>query len=143
MRKFGLYSAAALFAASVAHAGYLQPAAISFDDGPDSTWAYGDLLTVAYDADSDAFIGCGARSISGYSWGFCQAGSADHDVIVCNTDDPELLDVIKNISDSANLAFQMENATGQCTYIASSTQSFYQRNWKETGKRKKQGGATE
>ena len=78
MKRFSLLALAALLTASIAHAGYLQPAAIFFDDtgNPGHIYAHADLLSAAYDEDSEAFIGCGMRTVGFFTWGFCQASSA-------------------------------------------------------------------
>ncbi|MBD3648333.1 MAG: hypothetical protein HUJ31_12975 [Pseudomonadales bacterium] len=135
MKKMIFAILAILVTFAAAHAGYLQPAPLTWTEGPGYTFVGGDLKTVAYADDEDTFIGCGTRSFGdGFTYVFCQAGDADRS-IYCQTENPVIVAAVGKIADSSYLGFSTDEY-GECVHVAVSTQSFYQRTWQETKKRK-------
>jgi hypothetical protein len=121
---------AAALAAS-AYAGFAQPAPVDVD--LTVGLAQGDQLTARADADPDVFIGCGTRTIRTgggtlVRTGFCQARDAADEQVVCFTQDADLLDAMRALSDFAFITFSFvdDGAGGfECRRVGSSTQSFY------------------
>ena len=112
---------------SIAFAGFTQPAEVDVD--LINLAAHGDMRTARLDDDNDVYIGCGIRSFDDGAggttgFGFCQAEDSEGDVAFCNTDNQELLDVMKATSDFSFITFSW-NEDGVCTRIGFSTQSFY------------------
>jgi hypothetical protein len=109
------------------------PFEVQFDDI--GGFAQGDMLSVANSVNSDAYIGCGTRSIAfpgggNFRFGFCQAGDDSGNEITCFTEDPALLDEMRASNDHAYIQFEWDwNAEpgGACTLrrVGFSTQSFY------------------
>ncbi len=122
--------ALAIMLGTSAYAGFAQPAPVDVD--LTNGFAQGDQLTARFDADPDVFIGCGSRTIrtgSGtFRTGFCQAADAADETVTCFTQDPDLIDAIKALSDFAFITFSFidDGAGGfECRRVGSSTQSFY------------------
>ncbi|NWG70666.1 MAG: hypothetical protein HXY23_03525 [Parvularculaceae bacterium] len=123
-------AAVAALAAS-AYAGFAQPAPVDVD--LTAGLAQGDQLTARIDADPDVFIGCGSRTIRTgggtlVRTGFCQAKDAADEAVLCFTQDADLLDAIRALSDFAFITFSFvdDGAGGfECRRVGSSTQSFY------------------
>ena len=92
--------------------------------------ASGDQVTARYNVDPDVFIGCGVRRFAlggggSSDFGFCQAEDADGDRAFCNTANADLLDIIDSSGDFGFITFSYDVATGECTRIGFSNQSFY------------------
>jgi len=139
-----LITTALMLASPLAFAGYAQPQPVLVTVNADgSVSASGDMLTartskakipdpVTGKNYEPELIGCVAYnlgpSVSGtgavYSYGFCQATNTEGVQAICFTEDADLLDVLKIVSDRSYLSFHWD-ADGNCTYIRASTQSFY------------------
>lgn len=111
-------------------AGFVQPAPVDITVNADGSGrAHGDMVTARF-ADNDVeHIGCGVRiwsfpDGSYMNWGFCQARDADETEGFCETEDPQILDIMKAASAYSFITFQWD-AEGECTHIGFSTQSFY------------------
>ncbi len=120
---------AVLFACASAHASLVQPAPVDVD--LDNNQASGDMVSARFADDDVTFIGCGTRNFSDpaapgseFQFGFCQAQDADEEQFTCFTEDPFLLDKIKNVNDFSFITFAW-NEDGDCTSVGTSTQSFY------------------
>ncbi|GGB79083.1 MULTISPECIES: hypothetical protein [Henriciella] len=117
----------AMALAPAASAGQTQPAPVQVD--LDNFFAQGDLISARDDKDGDVFIGCGTRSFAGgFEFGFCQAEDADGDRILCNIDDPVLIDAAQSTSDTSFVTFSWaDDGFGNmiCNRVGTSTQSFY------------------
>ena len=94
--------------------------------------ALGDQVTARYSSNKDEFIGCGTRNfddgVNSFMFGFCQAADTDGNQLTCFTENPSLLDTIDGISDFAFIIFSwVDDGFGgfECTFVGSSTQSFY------------------
>lgn len=127
MKKLGLGLAFALVA-STAYAGFTQPAEVDVDlvNGT----ALGDQVSARYSAGVNQFIGCGMRrrALAGGGYfdnGFCQAEDAAGERFTCLTTDAGLLEAIHSSGDYGFITFSWDVATGDCTRIGFSNQSFY------------------
>lgn len=110
---------------SVASAGLEQPASVTID--LTAMTASGDMLTARRAKGKAELIGCGVRHYQGgIESGFCQANVGDDNLttVVCFTDDAGLLDAIKSITAFSFITFAW-NASGECTRIGNSANSFY------------------
>lgn len=120
---------------TLAMAGFVQPAEVMVDLVGET--AQGDQWTARNEADDAVYIGCGLRAYDDgaggvFRWGFCQAIDADGDEVVCNTENPGLIDAIGAQDDFSFIVFSWRtevNDAGEkiqvCDHIGSSTQSFY------------------
>ncbi|MCB2114407.1 MAG: hypothetical protein KDD85_12805 [Parvularculaceae bacterium] len=127
MKSLALSIALSMFAGA-AHAGMTQPAEVDIDAA--AGFAGGDQVTARYNADPDVYIGCGVRRFAsaggGFTaFGFCQGEDADGDVAFCNTANADLLGVIDSSGEFGYITFSWDVATGECTRIGFSNQSFY------------------
>ena len=121
----------ALAMSGAANAGYVQPFPVDVDLA--NNIASGDQVSARDDKDKDVFIGCGVRSISvpggaSFRFGFCQAEDSDGERVLCNTQDPQLLDEMRANTTYGwiSFSFQDDGAGGfTCTRVGFSTQSFY------------------
>ena len=90
--------------------------------------ASGNMKTARFSANEQEQIGCGTRasetSAGVFQWGFCQARIDEATTAFCSTDNPELVDKIRNINDYSFVSFRW-NEEGFCTYLGFSTQSQY------------------
>jgi hypothetical protein len=119
-----------LFSAT-AFAGLSQPAPVSVD--LDNQFANGDMQTAATDKNDAVYIGCGTRNADDgqggvFKFAFCQAEDAEGDVAVCFTENPDLVDAVRAISDYSYISFAWsDDGAGNltCASIGLSTQSFY------------------
>ena len=106
-------------------AGVVQPAPVEVDLGNQN--AQGDMVTARFSDNDVEYIGCGVRTFEGapsFSFGFCQAGDADGNEVLCFSQNPDLLDAIKAISDYSFITFSWDSGL-VCTRIGNSTQSWY------------------
>src|SRR5262245_37343530 len=100
------------FFAAVALAGYAQPAHVTLGQNDDGTFfANGDLVTARYADNKVEGIGCGSTiwtdGEGGFvRFGFCQATNANDEYVVCETEDPALVEQIRAISDSSFIGFR-------------------------------------
>lgn len=116
---------ASLLVASIAFAGYVQPFPVSIQVNADGSGsAEGDLVSARFDDSDQVSIGCGTRTLAGYIWGFCQAGDSSGQSVFCTFTDPNLLAQARALSDYSYLGFAWD-ASGICTVVGVSTQSFY------------------
>ncbi|MCB2097531.1 MAG: hypothetical protein AB7F91_05995 [Parvularculaceae bacterium] len=127
MKKLAVTIALSMIAGA-AHAGMTQPAEVDVDAA--GGFAGGDQVTARYNVDPDVYIGCGMRRFAlaggGFTaFGFCQAEDADGDVAFCNTANADLLGAIESSGDFGYITFSWDVATGECTRIGFSNQSFY------------------
>jgi hypothetical protein len=121
---------------SIAVAGFVQPAVVLVD--LDNKFAQGDMWTARTANNDVEYIGCGTRvtedGVGGtFLFGFCQAGDADGNEIVCFTQNQDLLDAMKSTSDFSFITFSWvdDGLDGfECVRIGFSTQSFYLPNFK-------------
>jgi len=118
----------ALVLSTSAFAGYKQPYPVAID--LENSLAMGDMVSARY-GEGRTFIGCGTRAYTvedgdSFGYGFCQAGTTEDDVVVCNTFDPELIEQMRSLASQSFIAFRW-NEAGECTYVGTSTQSFYLR----------------
>jgi hypothetical protein len=130
--------AALMLIAGGAYAGLNQPAPIVVDLVNMS--ALGDQVTARTASDDVTFIGCGIRvfdnGVNSFSFGFCQAGDSDENQITCFTENPTLLDAMKNNSTMGFISFSWQDDGGggaECTRVGFSTQSFYLPNFTTKG----------
>lgn len=131
LKKLATGAAVVAALAASAYAGFAQPAPVDVD--LTVGLAQGDQLTARFDADPDVFIGCGTRTIRTgggtlVRTGFCQARDAADEQVVCFTQDTDLLDAMRALSDFAFITFSFvdDGAGGfECRRVGSSTQSFY------------------
>lgn len=126
MKLRHLVPAAALSVlATVASAGFVQPAPVTIDFT--NRVATGDMYTARNSVNAFEFIGCGVRyNSAGLTSAFCQAGlgEADSQKITCFTTNPALVEALRAISAFSFITFSWD-ADGNCTRIGVSTQSFY------------------
>jgi hypothetical protein len=122
--KHVISAAALILASTVASAGSYQPRPVTLD--LTNRTADGDMLTARDSLNPGDFIGCGIRQLSGFAWGFCQAGHSlvEGDYFTCYTEDADLLEAIKALDDFSYITFTWD-VDGVCTSIGNSTQSFY------------------
>lgn len=117
----------AMALAPAANAGFTQPAPVIVD--LDAGFAQGDLISARDDKDADVFIGCGTRAFAGgFEFGFCQAEDAEGDQVVCNIDDPVLIDAAQSTASASFVTFSWaDDGFGNliCNRVGTSTQSFY------------------
>lgn len=120
---------ALVLSSSTALAGFTQPAPVAVDVA--ERLATGDMATSRY-TKGETLIGCGVRAVvtpaGVVTFGFCQARDAEGDEIVCFTENPELLNVMKATSAFAFIVFswtESEEGEAECRRIGFSTQSFY------------------
>jgi len=116
----------ALVLSTSAFAGYKQPYPVAVDH--DTKFALGDMVSARY-GEGRTFIGCGTRSRldengNTFDWGFCQAGTTEDDVAVCNTTNPAFIDAIRSLATQSFISFSWDE-DNNCTYVGTSTQSFY------------------
>ena len=126
-RKLVLAIALAAFA-TAADAGFTQPAEVDVD--LTNGLAQGDQVSARYTPDLVQYIGCGTRrfklAAGGYfDSGFCQARDAANEQFTCTTTDSGLLEAIHSSGDYGFITFSWDVATGECTRIGFSNQSFY------------------
>lgn len=134
-----LSMAVMMLLATVAYAGYQQPAPVMVDLV--TMHAQGDQNTARTAADDVSFIGCGVRLYDDgvnppSAWGFCQAGDSEENQITCFTQSSILLSIMGAVSDYSYITFNWDE-NEQCTFIGYSTQSFYLPNVTAKGKKKK------
>ncbi len=113
-------------------AGLTQPAPVTIDE--ENRIAQGDMVTARFSDNDQELIGCGVRKFSTgedtiLPFAFCQARIAEDVNIICNTQNPELVNAIDSISDYSFVTFSW-NEENECTRIGNSTQSFYIPNFK-------------
>ena len=133
MKKFGFSAALTVLlgSAGVVYGGerLTSEVVILRDAGGNVTQASGNLADAYNSADSNQYIGCGG------SWGavWCQAHDATADAAgvtnsaFCSTVDPspQLLAQIQSIAWDSTVRFSIEPATGACTTVSVSHNSFY------------------
>lgn len=114
--------------AVVAHAGVHNSVevVVTTDATGAAIAAYGNLADAFNSADSNQYIGCGGQP----TYGWCQAhdASADPDGLhgaYCFTTDPDVIGHIRSISADSYVSFHLDPATGECTSLAVSHNSFY------------------
>lgn len=127
MRRKIMFAASLALVSITAFAGYRQPVPVEVD--LDNQFALGDMLTAATDKSDLASIGCGTRSVPDgvggiYTFGFCQAQDATGVYCDCFTENADLIQAIRGISDYSFISFGWD-VDGNCTRIGISTQSFY------------------
>jgi hypothetical protein len=89
--------------------------------------AQGNLADAYNSADANQYIGCGGAATSGW----CQAHDATADApglinaAFCSTTDPTLIAHIRSISPDSYVRFSIDAATGNCTSIYVSHNSYY------------------
>lgn len=111
-------------------AGDFQPQPVKIDlNSDDSGNARGSMTSARFSDNDEEYIGCGVRLYaqpdgSYYHWGFCQAKDADGEQVFCDTEDSEILDIMKATGDYSYITFQW-GTDGECTGVGFSTQSFY------------------
>lgn len=127
MKRLAIMMAAAMVA-TTAHAGLTQPAEVDVDlvNGQ----ALGDQVSARYSTNKTEYIGCGVRrriaAGGGYfDNGFCQAQDVAGEQFTCMTTDAGLLEAIHASGDYGFITFAWDVATGDCTRIGFSNQSFY------------------
>ncbi len=126
-----MIAASAVMIAIPAYAGQTQPALVDVD--LDNMIATGDLVSARTEKKTDSFIGCGTRNIelpdsTLFSWAFCQAQDAEDELVTCFTQNPELVQTIREINDTSFVTFSWrveEDESLTCTRMGFSTQSFY------------------
>jgi hypothetical protein len=132
MRRIKILIATAITMASTgALAGAYQTAPFTVD--LDNGVAQGDMLSVRNSANDLDYIGCGIRAFGDsfggvFKYGFCQAGDANGNTIVCFTYNPSLVDEMRAGNDSSFIVFNWVddgNGGAECTFVGFSTQSFY------------------
>ena len=95
--------------------------------------ATGDLRSARTSPDTIAFIGCGSRTTeagpgNAFHFGFCQAGDAEGNTIICSTENAELLKEIQSIGWADYIIFRWTDdgsGAATCSYIGTSKQSVY------------------
>lgn len=134
--KLMIAGTVATLACSIALAGFVQPAPVTFDFFEGGGTASGDMRT-AREAKNDVdFIGCGVRQfdngVSQSTFGFCQAQNAEVESITCFTDRPALLETMRATADNSFITFSWVDVddgegglTQECIRVGFSTQSFY------------------
>ena len=120
-----------LFASAV-YAGKFDPRAVSVDLV--GLVASGDLHSARSSVDPDVYIGCGSRYVdfggtsTPFAWGFCQAEDSEGESITCFTENRDLINEMKGISDYSYISFiwQDDGSGGhECVSVRFSTQSLY------------------
>lgn len=122
----GLFS----MVSTVAVAGYVQPFNVEVVTNVDGSGsATGDMVSARF-ADNDVeMIGCGIRVHDNglgdtFRFGFCQARNSGGEQGVCFTSRADLMDTMKATADYSLITFAWD-ASGECTRVGFSTQSFY------------------
>ena len=127
MKTRFLLSILATLACGAALGGAARPQPVQIDFVARS--AQGDMYSARTSDNKDEYIGCGVRGVAGALQAFCQAGLKNPDthpdeVINCFTLDPTMIEAIHSIGDFSFITFRW-NENFECTFIGSSTQSFY------------------
>ncbi len=127
LRTLGLGLAVTMLA-TTAHAGLTQPAEVDVDLV--SGLAQGDQVSARYSSNKTEYIGCGTRrrmTAPGayFDNGFCQAQDVAGEQFTCFTTDTGLLEAIHSSGEYGFIVFSWDVATGECTRIGYSNQSFY------------------
>ncbi len=99
----------------------------------DNQTAMGDQLTARTAPDETSFIGCGTRLFDfgdgfSFGFGFCQAGDAEGNEVLCITESTELIEEMRANNSYSYITFNWEDdGTGNltCNRVGFSTQSFY------------------
>jgi len=125
--KKALISAAIALTSSFALAGQSNDVPVEID--LEGFSALGNMKTARFSDNDNEFIGCGTRTFAfgdgtSFNFGFCQAGIEEGASINCGTEDLSLISQINAISDYSFITFRWDDL-GNCTYVGSSTQSFY------------------
>lgn len=131
MLRKAIFAGSLVLLSAAAVAGLSQPAPVFVELA--LKVAGGDMLTAATDKAENVFIGCGTRNYddgngSIFTFGFCQAEDAEGEIITCITENPDLVQAVRAISDFSYIEFRWEddgNGGSSCTSIGISTQSFY------------------
>ena len=129
--KLAIIMLAALMMPVLASAGFVNPQPVVID--MDALSAQGDMHSARNSNNDDEMIGCGQRALEtapdeSFNWGFCQARVEEDVTIICQTTNQGLLDAIDSIGDSSFIIFRWaeeEDGSLTCTFIGTSTQSFY------------------
>lgn len=94
--------------------------------------ARGSQITAKTSANDVEYIGCGTRRFSdagnSFRLGFCQAGDANGNEIVCFTQDPDLIDEMRANSTYGFILFRWRDdgqGGAMCTNVGFSNQSIY------------------
>jgi hypothetical protein len=132
MKMICLLSALSISAlvGATAFAGATQPAQVTVTVNSDGSGsASGDMVTARFAPDTVTLIGCGLRHHLNPDgtvnrFGFCQATNSANVQGQCSVTNPDLLDALKATSDFAFIVFNWD-ASGTCTFVGFSTQSFY------------------
>lgn len=120
----------AMCISGLASAGDFQPRPVEIElDSDDSGNARGSMTSARFSDNDEEYIGCGVRLWSQpdgtyFNWGFCQAKDADGEQVFCETEDSEMLDIMKATGDYSYITFEWDT-DGNCIGIGFSTQSFY------------------
>jgi hypothetical protein len=101
--------------AGVAAAGYWQGPTEVYVDG---NYAYGTLYDVRRSADGLQHIGCSTSAGNGWEYAHCRAWSADDEFIYCWSNQPAIIATARALDGNSFLAFQVDQSTGQCEYLA-------------------------
>ena len=115
---------------SVAMAGLVQEFPVTVTLNPDTSGsASGSMGTARFSKNNVEVIGCGIRrfddGVGGvFTFGFCQAITATGVLGFCESENPALLASIGDQDDYSFIAFSWD-ASGACTGIGNSTQSFH------------------
>jgi hypothetical protein len=116
--------AASLLACTAAFAGLVSPQPVQIDFT--ARTAMGDMVTARNSDNKFEYIGCGVRGVAGLVSAFCQAGLGEplDKRINCFTQDPAMIEAIHSIGDYSFITFHWD-ANFECTFVGTSTQSFY------------------
>jgi len=125
-----IFTAALLLTSGLSLAG--KSSSVPVEVSTVDSWARGSMTTARFSDNLIESIGCGIRTyaedvdgvVSESVTGFCQANTSTSTYRICYTTNPKLLDQINSISDYSYILF-VWNDLGDCTYISTSTQSFY------------------
>lgn len=134
------------FFSATAFSGFERPypVEIEIDDVNGTGYAAGDLISARNSINEFEYIGCGVNSYDfgfggSWTWGFCQAGLEEGNLVICTTENPALIETINGLSDSTYIRFQWaDDGAGvlsgsfNCTRINASTNSFYLEEGKKT-----------
>ena len=105
----------------------------------DNRVASGNMLGARSTANDVEHIGCG-RIVSDfnfgtaerplYNYGFCQAVNAEDEIVICLTEDPEMLEVLTTISSHSFIRFgfyeeELYPGNYECSFLYVSSQSRY------------------
>ncbi|AFU99198.1 hypothetical protein [Simiduia agarivorans] len=93
--------------------------------------AMGNMKTARFSDNKAEQIGCGTRTFGatdtspGFTFGFCQAQVVEGESVICFAyDKPDLIDQMKSVASFSYVGFRWDEE-GNCTYVATSTQSQY------------------